>query len=288
MNNSVSIVIPNRNGEKYLWQTLKSIRDQTSLPKEVVISDNYSSDDSLKIVKKFKDLPIRLVSPPREMTMSEHWNFAIENTSCEWFFLLSNDDLLRKNAVAVLQRDQITVPKKTAIISYRSEIINQNSKLITGKFSIGISSSLSGSSFLSKNLWISHINVGAMAICKSAWIQIGKFPEEFEYLHDLVFFQNASLTHEIFKSPKVLGRYRVYENTIQSLERTRKTEADFVILEKSQFPKLLSLYPQLLIGHEKKVIYSLQKTLNLIHNLGLRKMTAMRHIYEFIGKSGFL
>ena len=100
---SIAIAIPNLNGAKYLHKTLKSLQNQIEKPDEIVFSDNYSDDESLEIVKLFPDLNIKVVQPNRFLTMSENWNYVADQTYSDWFFLLSNDDLLRDTAVKRLR-----------------------------------------------------------------------------------------------------------------------------------------------------------------------------------------
>ena len=56
MNPQVSIVIPALNEEKYIGECLKSLADQkTRLGYEVVVVDNNSTDNTIKIAAAFKD-----------------------------------------------------------------------------------------------------------------------------------------------------------------------------------------------------------------------------------------
>jgi len=49
--NSASIIIPTYNEEKYLPALLQSLKDQTIKPKEVIVVDAYSKDNTAEIVK---------------------------------------------------------------------------------------------------------------------------------------------------------------------------------------------------------------------------------------------
>lgn len=53
MDLSVSIVIPTFNEEKYLPKLLKSIKKQTIQPKEIIVSDAFSTDSTRKIARSF-------------------------------------------------------------------------------------------------------------------------------------------------------------------------------------------------------------------------------------------
>ena len=120
---SIAIAIPNLNGAKYLHKTLKSLQNQIEKPDEIVFSDNYSDDESLEIVKLFPDLNIKVVQPNRFLTMSENWNYVADQTYSDWFFLLSNDDLLRDTAVKRLREIVSEIEPNIGVVSFNSELI---------------------------------------------------------------------------------------------------------------------------------------------------------------------
>ena len=53
-NVKVSIILPNFNSEKYLIKTVKSILNQTFKNWELIIVDDNSNLNTLKILKRFK------------------------------------------------------------------------------------------------------------------------------------------------------------------------------------------------------------------------------------------
>ena len=55
------VIIPNYNSEKFINKTLFSILDQTFQDFDIIIVDDMSTDDSVKIIKKLKDKRIHLV-----------------------------------------------------------------------------------------------------------------------------------------------------------------------------------------------------------------------------------
>lgn len=59
----VSVYIPCYNEEKYIDGCLSSLTKQTRQPDEVVVCDNNSTDQTLKIIKKYKKLlPLKIIS----------------------------------------------------------------------------------------------------------------------------------------------------------------------------------------------------------------------------------
>jgi glycosyltransferase involved in cell wall biosynthesis len=51
----VSIITPNFNGDKYLEETIKSVVNQTYKKIEYILIDGKSTDQSLKIIRKYRN-----------------------------------------------------------------------------------------------------------------------------------------------------------------------------------------------------------------------------------------
>lgn len=57
-----SICIATFNGEKYIHEQLTSILCQLSINDEIIISDDYSTDKTLEILKNINDTRIKIVN----------------------------------------------------------------------------------------------------------------------------------------------------------------------------------------------------------------------------------
>lgn len=91
---SVSIVIPNYNGEKYLNKCLDSIMIQSLKPDEIIIVDNDSSDNSIDIISSYGD-KIKLIRMDKNYGFSIAVNRGIRESKCEYVALLNNDTELQ-------------------------------------------------------------------------------------------------------------------------------------------------------------------------------------------------
>ena len=49
----VSVIIPTRNGEQYLWQLLVTLREQSLRPDQILVIDSSSEDNTVKICRAF-------------------------------------------------------------------------------------------------------------------------------------------------------------------------------------------------------------------------------------------
>jgi glycosyltransferase involved in cell wall biosynthesis len=94
----VSIGLPVRNGEDYISFTLKSLLSQSFKNFELIISDNYSTDNTEKICKKFakKDSRIRFIKQKKNIGQTENFNTVLKKSKGKYFMWASHDDLYKK------------------------------------------------------------------------------------------------------------------------------------------------------------------------------------------------
>ena len=290
---SIAIAIPNLNGAKYLHKTLTSLQNQIDKPDEIVLSDNYSDDESLEIIKSFPDLNIRVIQPDRFLAMSENWNYVADQTTSDWFFLLSNDDLLRDTAVKRLRKIISELSPSIGVVSFKSEIIDENSRLILGKYRLGKPKLREEFEFLKQNIKFLHINAASVAIKKVSWIDVGKFPKEYTVLHDLVFYQRIVMKWGILESKEVLGRYRIYYNRPKSEIRSNLVMQDFRTYEKTDLKFHIEKYPELSESYHSEVEHRLGPLIkvatsnNLLRKMVLSIMTTFRRLQAVFDYSGF-
>jgi len=89
-----SIVIPTCNRAHLLPHALQSILNhQRCDDYEVVVSDNFSGDDTAKVVSQFAGEKVRYVRTDRRLSMSDHWEFALQHTRGEYITYLCDDDV---------------------------------------------------------------------------------------------------------------------------------------------------------------------------------------------------
>jgi glycosyltransferase involved in cell wall biosynthesis len=75
----LSIVIPTRERSATLKFTLKTALDQTDGDYEIVVSDNFSQDETERVVLEFQDPRIKYVNTGRRLSMSDNYEFAAKN-----------------------------------------------------------------------------------------------------------------------------------------------------------------------------------------------------------------
>lgn len=125
-----SICIPNFNYSKYLKLTIQSVLAQSFQDFEVIISDNASTDDSVQMVKRFKDSRITLIENQVNLGFSPNLDKCTQNTKGKYMILLSSDDVMFPGALELIfqvinanQNEQIVVMTACSVIDSKGEKI---------------------------------------------------------------------------------------------------------------------------------------------------------------------
>lgn len=88
----ISVVIPVLNGEAFLAQAIRAVRNQTLPPAEIIVADNGSTDASIEIARRFGP-PVRVMSvPERGATAARIAGYG--QTTGDALMFLDADDLI--------------------------------------------------------------------------------------------------------------------------------------------------------------------------------------------------
>lgn len=100
----ISVCIATFNGEKYIKRQLSSILSQLSAGDEVILADDSSTDNTLDVVRSFKDSRIHIIDGPNKH--SPIWNFerALSKASGDYIYLADQDDEWLPDKIKVTQQ----------------------------------------------------------------------------------------------------------------------------------------------------------------------------------------
>lgn len=89
----VSVVITSYNYDKYIKDSIESVLNQSYFDFELVIIDDCSTDNSVKIIKQFEDERIKFIQNEENLGLKSSMQKAISYCSGEWIAFLESDDL---------------------------------------------------------------------------------------------------------------------------------------------------------------------------------------------------
>lgn len=103
---SLSIAVATYNGAKYLAAQLASLADQTVLPAEVVVCDDLSRDDTVRMLEAFAEtapFPVRVFRNDTQLGYARNFARAAKLCSGELICFCDQDDVWAHNKVETLQ-----------------------------------------------------------------------------------------------------------------------------------------------------------------------------------------
>jgi len=95
---TLSICIPAYQHGQYLAAAIDSALHQTASFAELLVSDNWSTDNTGEVLKRYVG-SARILRPDRHLSMDEHYRFVAENARGDYLVLLSADDALHPRFV---------------------------------------------------------------------------------------------------------------------------------------------------------------------------------------------
>ena len=97
----ISVIIPSYNHGKYISESIQSVLDQTYQNFEIIITDDASTDESVRVIENFSDDRIKLFKFEKNEGASVASNNCILNSSGEYIAMLSSDDIWFPNKLEV-------------------------------------------------------------------------------------------------------------------------------------------------------------------------------------------
>lgn len=129
-NYKISTIIPIYNGEKYISSALKSVINQTYNVYEIIIVNDKSNDNTLKICEDFKKVydNIKIINLSENMGVSNARNIGIQNASGDYIHFMDSDDIIENNMYEEIVK---SINNKDIIIT--GTRYNENEKISTYK-----------------------------------------------------------------------------------------------------------------------------------------------------------
>lgn len=89
----ISVVLPVYNCEEFIFETVASILNQTYKDFELIIVDDFSSDNTVSVIEKFKDFRIKLIKKEKNTGYTDSLNYAISIAKGEYIARMDGDDV---------------------------------------------------------------------------------------------------------------------------------------------------------------------------------------------------
>lgn len=125
----VSVIIPAYNAGKYIRSAIDSILNQTYSDWELLIIEDGSNDNTLKIIESYSDKRLRLFTNSVNRGIAYSTNVGLRESKGEYIALLDDDDIAAKERLEI-QVKYLEAHPDIDILGGRSVSIDENSKYL--------------------------------------------------------------------------------------------------------------------------------------------------------------
>lgn len=237
----VSVIVPNYNHEKYLVQRLDSVFNQTYSNIEVILMDDCSTDNSIKILSKYSENPKVSHCIFNEINSGNtfvQWNKGILLAKGEYIWIAETDDFCDLVFLETLLEPLIN--DSNLVLAYcQSNRVNEDN-LVTGNwvdFTDDLDTELlkgnpfiEGDFFIEKGLIYKNIipNASAVLFKRNRAIEIGclDINPSFKYVGDWIFYFNIIINNKIIFIEDSLNNFRYHSQSVIATSLRNGSELD--------------------------------------------------------------
>lgn len=119
MKNKFTILIPTRERSDTLYHTIRACLNQTYINYQVIVSDNFSQDNTKEVVMSFDDARLKYINTGKRMSMSENFDFALSHVKDGYVMFIGDDDGVLPNSLDYVN-DIINNTGVEAVVSHNS------------------------------------------------------------------------------------------------------------------------------------------------------------------------
>jgi glycosyltransferase involved in cell wall biosynthesis len=97
-----TIIVPTRERSGTLASCIKNLLQQDYDNYEILVSDNFSQDQTHDLVTSFSSPLIRYINTGKRISMTHNWEFALNQVDSGWVLFIGDDDGLMQGALRTL------------------------------------------------------------------------------------------------------------------------------------------------------------------------------------------
>ncbi len=215
-NDTIDILLPTYNGEKYLKEQLDSILNQTYKNIRLIISDDCSKDSTPKILEEYrkKDERIELYLQKENIGVVKGIEFLLKKVKSNYYMLADQDDVWLPIKV---EKSIETLTKQNADLVFGDlEVVDQNLKTIYPSFGDFMMLNRKINKYIDsyKVNYLYNCVTGCTVLSKKEFIEkIVPIPTDSKYLiHDHWIGLIVALNGKLAYMPEKYIKYRQHGN----------------------------------------------------------------------------
>jgi glycosyltransferase involved in cell wall biosynthesis len=101
-----TVIIPTRDRADTLEHALRTCLSQEYANFEIIVSDNYSADNTAEIINRYRQSNLRYVNTGKRVSMAENFEFALSHVADGFVMFIGDDDGLLPDAIEYVSKIQ--------------------------------------------------------------------------------------------------------------------------------------------------------------------------------------
>jgi len=222
MEKLVSIVLPTYNGDKFLKESIESVLNQTYKNFELIIINDCSTDNTLKIAQSFAadDNRIKVYSNEVNLKLPESLNAGFAKAKGEYFTWTSDDNMFKENAIEYMV-NYLENHKNIDMVRCRTDFINEDGSLCTKKMK-----AMEETPF---ELW-KRCNIGACFMyTREIAEKTGKYSDSLFCAEDYDYWCRLALIGNIAYVGENLYKYRINSGSLSATKWKRAAKTSLSV-----------------------------------------------------------
>lgn len=203
----ISVCMTTYNGQLFIYEQVKSILNQDYPIYELIIADDFSTDNTIDIIKSFGDKRIKIFQNLTRLGVTKNFEKAISLATGDYIFLSDQDDVWLKNKTLKFSE----YFKKNALIISNANVVNKDLNF-SGKTFFQLRKSTFN--YYSNLIRFSFLGC-CMAFPNKNINKLIPFPNKTKYLtHDNWIFIVMGMLHKVSIIKEPLMLYRRHETNL--------------------------------------------------------------------------
>jgi glycosyltransferase involved in cell wall biosynthesis len=241
---ALSIIMPVYNTEKYIKETIESLLNQTFTDFELIVVDDACTDDSINIIKSFRDDRIKIITNNSNKGIVKSRNTGLALAVGEYIAPFDSDDI----ALPEKFEKQILFMQKNpqyGLIGCWGKSIDEEGKHHNLKWRLTDHAERIPAILLFRSYFLQPT-----VVMRREAMPVNGYVEGFEIGEDYMMWFEIAKKFKMFNYPEYLYLYRIHKNSI--------TQSKLALYQECEFELYKHIYAHLEIDIDTKYFSLLQ------------------------------
>ena len=252
---SVSIIAANYNNGKYLKDFIGSVNESSVLPKELIIVDDGSLDESINILNGYSDLKyLKILKFDKNRGFCKALNLGIKSATGDYIMRVDPDDVVLKDRIKT-QVDYLEKNKDIDVVGSNVIYFHNDTKKEVFRSNFPVDHTSIQSTYLKGEHGVQHPStmIRASVMKKYKYLQENVKAEDYE-----IFARLIKGGHKFANIKEPLTRMRIHSQSVSSNIKYKTIKRTYEIRDKifkiSTNPLKIRFYYWYILNYRKFLI----------------------------------